>query len=265
MSGSTDTGRRPIHFPSCASSRSGRIFRVENTEARRQALRGAAAWRVPGAFTSLAEIDAYLSTDPLTCLLCGRGLSNLGTHLKVHGVSAGEYRDQFNLPAKRGLCVSRISRLLSETQLGVMRRNPLLAEMKRSMHKLSPRAPHTGRRAYARLRDSEASAVSVALRTEECERCGVDFVGSHKDRRFCGIRCRNLSRVYKRPIADAVLAAIATLGKCTAAQVAAHINATSVESVRGILLGCERKGAVRCVELTSRGRGQGAPVAWEAA
>lgn len=57
----------------------------------------------PRPFT-LADIRAYFSGDSIQCLLCGRHLKRLATHLPlIHGVHEDIYREMFGLPWRRGL------------------------------------------------------------------------------------------------------------------------------------------------------------------
>jgi hypothetical protein len=57
----------------------------------------------PRPFTA-DEVDAYFSGDTITCLLCGRGLRRLASHLPaIHQVSEDDYRKMYGLPWSRGL------------------------------------------------------------------------------------------------------------------------------------------------------------------
>mgnify|MGYP000380189437 CR=1 FL=1 len=51
-------------------------------------------------FTTTDQVDAYLSTDLIECLECGKQFSFLANHLRrTHGIDADEYRESWGLPA----------------------------------------------------------------------------------------------------------------------------------------------------------------------
>jgi hypothetical protein len=55
-------------------------------------------------FTTVAQVSRYLGGKIITCLLCGRRLQRLGSHLESkHGMSADDYRVQFGIPWTRSL------------------------------------------------------------------------------------------------------------------------------------------------------------------
>lgn len=50
------------------------------------------------------DVTEYLAGDKIQCLECGKMFQMLGTHLlKMHGMTAAEYRERFNLPAETPL------------------------------------------------------------------------------------------------------------------------------------------------------------------
>ncbi|HEX3880838.1 MAG TPA: MucR family transcriptional regulator [Bryobacteraceae bacterium] len=55
-------------------------------------------------FETEEEVDAYLSNNRIRCLICGKLMQCLGTHLRlVHRTTPDEYRSEFGIPAKRPL------------------------------------------------------------------------------------------------------------------------------------------------------------------
>jgi hypothetical protein len=71
-----------------------------------------------GRFETKAEIDDYLGGDKVRCLLCGKSLKALPTHIgRAHGVTADDYRERYGLPWRRGLCGAGTSEKISENML----------------------------------------------------------------------------------------------------------------------------------------------------
>ena len=55
-------------------------------------------------FTTIDEVDQYLSGEKLQCLLCGKMFLGLGNHIALqHGVPAMEYKHRYGIPYRRGL------------------------------------------------------------------------------------------------------------------------------------------------------------------
>lgn len=62
------------------------------------------AFPVREPFTTIAQVNEYLGGEHIVCLLCGKKLKALATHLlKVHEVSADTYRDRYGIPWTFGL------------------------------------------------------------------------------------------------------------------------------------------------------------------
>jgi len=71
-----------------------------------------------GKFGTKAEIDAYLAGNKIQCLLCGKLFKALPQHLeRTHDLTADDYREQYGLPWKRGLCGVGTSEKLSKNML----------------------------------------------------------------------------------------------------------------------------------------------------
>ena len=55
-------------------------------------------------FNNIEEVHEYFSHTTIECLLCGKRLKSLASHLTtIHGVNSDEYRIMFNIPWGRGL------------------------------------------------------------------------------------------------------------------------------------------------------------------
>lgn len=53
---------------------------------------------------SIEEIDAYLDSDPIPCLLCGHSFRVLARHLRlIHAMTPDQYRERYGLPYSVGL------------------------------------------------------------------------------------------------------------------------------------------------------------------
>lgn len=60
------------------------------------------AWLAPTT-QQLANRRSTIAADTITCLECGRTLRSLGGHLRVHGLTAAEYRERHQLPRTAAL------------------------------------------------------------------------------------------------------------------------------------------------------------------
>jgi hypothetical protein len=70
-------------------------------------------WR--GKFRTKTEIDDYLAGNKVQCLICGKLFKALPQHLeKTHDITADDYREQYGLPWRRGLCGIETSKKLSK-------------------------------------------------------------------------------------------------------------------------------------------------------
>lgn len=97
-------------------------------------------------FTSIAQVDEYLAGEYITCLLCGKKLKALATHLvKIHGIGADDYRLRYGIPWSYGLVPAISSDKIARAQK--MRwdngTSPLLGfqdgEARLKSHKIRPR------------------------------------------------------------------------------------------------------------------------------
>src|SRR5579871_302614 len=52
----------------------------------------------PKPFQTMEEIRAYVAGDRIQCLLCRKHFRRLGKHLKVHDMTADDYREAFGIP-----------------------------------------------------------------------------------------------------------------------------------------------------------------------
>ena len=73
-------------------------------KARRKIMPG---YPVEKPFETRQEIDDYLNSDRLVCLLCGKTYKSLCGHLSVHGTNADDYKEKYGLPFGAGLtCIT---------------------------------------------------------------------------------------------------------------------------------------------------------------
>ena len=67
-------------------------------------------------FKTKKEVDEYLDGTRIECLICGRLLKSLATHLvRVHTISVDEYKRQYGIPWCRGLICSASSEKCKES------------------------------------------------------------------------------------------------------------------------------------------------------
>jgi hypothetical protein len=82
------------------------LAKIQTGGARKRAARRVVSPGFPRAkpFADRSEVEAYFADEKITCLLCGRRLRSLGSHLrKIHDTSDDEYRKRYGIPWKRGL------------------------------------------------------------------------------------------------------------------------------------------------------------------
>jgi hypothetical protein len=61
-------------------------------------------------FETREQIETYLASERVTCLLCGHNYRILETHLRsVHEITGDDYRSMYGLPFTRGLCGASFS------------------------------------------------------------------------------------------------------------------------------------------------------------
>jgi len=64
-------------------------------------------------FKTLDQIEDYLGGEKIECLICGKKLSTLGTHLRrMHDWTVEEYKEHFGIPIGRGLVSEKLHQLL---------------------------------------------------------------------------------------------------------------------------------------------------------
>lgn len=61
-----------------------------------------------GRFQTMQECERYISGDKLECLVCGRVYEVLPPHLRLHDMTAEQYRQTFNIPFKFGLSAKHV-------------------------------------------------------------------------------------------------------------------------------------------------------------
>lgn len=70
-------------------------------------------------FTSRESALAYLDSELLTCLICGKAMAVLGKHISVmHQVSVPEYQVRYGLPLSRGLTGTRARKAMQANAAG---------------------------------------------------------------------------------------------------------------------------------------------------
>jgi len=87
---------------------------VVSYQARRAARVG---YPVTVPFSSEEAVRDYLSGDKITCLLCGKQYRSIGSHLRIHAITADDYKIKYNIPISAGLIVEEVSNVMSEQAL----------------------------------------------------------------------------------------------------------------------------------------------------
>ena len=69
-------------------------------------------------FTTKDEINQYFTVDKIQYLLCGKRFKALPQHLeRTHDITADDYREQYGLPWRRGLCGVGTSKKFSKNMI----------------------------------------------------------------------------------------------------------------------------------------------------
>lgn len=55
-------------------------------------------------FSNVEELNNYLNSEKITCLLCGKKFKSLGHHIMgIHQMSVDDYKEKYGIPFTRGL------------------------------------------------------------------------------------------------------------------------------------------------------------------
>lgn len=91
------TGKR--HLGSSAKKKQG-MLNAWKRKARRKIKEG---YPIEEPFKTREEVEAYLNSERIICLLCGRPFKMLCSHLCVHGITADQYKEKYGIPYGAGL------------------------------------------------------------------------------------------------------------------------------------------------------------------
>lgn len=76
-------------------------------------------------FHSLAEVDAWLDQERLTCPRCAQRYEHLGRHLaSAHSITADEFRELYGIPHNRGLVGLKLKARFVDRQKNQLARDP---------------------------------------------------------------------------------------------------------------------------------------------
>ena len=105
-------------------------------------------------FMTHAAVMAYLA-EP-RCLLCGRWLAAIGNHVvRIHKITAREYRHQFGIPATYPLDLPDVTRARSRG-VSVLARMQKAEQMRNTPHPKGPQPGHWHSPATRNLRAIKA-------------------------------------------------------------------------------------------------------------
>jgi hypothetical protein len=104
--------------------------------------------------------DAPVRPDDVQCLLCGKWGPFLGTHIKrVHGLTAAEYRQRFDLRAREGIASASYRARKKEAARGLIETGVLCYD---HLPRAVEAARHAGRRMSPSARDAQKASVAEA-------------------------------------------------------------------------------------------------------
>jgi hypothetical protein len=101
-------------------------------------------------FTTMGQVEAYLSQPRIKCLVCGTFFKSLGMHLHFrHGMTADDYRMRFGIPFVCALAAPDVLQYMSRSQQERAAQDPAYAE-RRAQHLARGRAAQAARTVAAR-------------------------------------------------------------------------------------------------------------------
>ncbi len=239
-------GSRSPGIKFSATGKSGRSDvrnRKDKADARRRFLAGATAfYPMEGTFTPQEALD-YLETDPLVCLLCGKGFQMLGRHLSgSHDISGRDYCDMYLIPWSQpsdladeghplrraeGLATKAHRRALSERQTPEHRAASSVKMLKWAGTTFGHAPVSLGNRAIQR-------ATAVCHEDLICAFCGKTFNHGRSERAEC---CSGSCATKKRH-ADSELGHFGSYGKLSEEEVIQIRESEENTHVLGARYGC---------------------------
>ncbi|MFO1067973.1 MAG: MucR family transcriptional regulator [Geminicoccaceae bacterium] len=120
---------------------------------------------------SIEEVDAYLDSDPIPCLLCGHSFKVLARHLQhIHAMTPDQYRERYGLPYSIGLAaVSSRQRFEELLRQRVARATP------RKGRKKSKPVVHKPLEFRGKERHSHYQRLMATRRLNEVNKLPADF------------------------------------------------------------------------------------------
>lgn len=81
-----------------------KLVKAHKLKEKRERRRVAEGYPITSKFETVEQVKEYLNGSRITCLLCGRSLKQLCTHLStIHRISAEDYKVRYGLPFRCGL------------------------------------------------------------------------------------------------------------------------------------------------------------------
>lgn len=123
-------------------------------------------------FTTIDEVEQYLSGEKLQCLLCGKMFLGLGNHIALqHGVPAMEYKHRYGIPYRRGLAAESTKqkhRDFSSMRLS----DPANLALLLSAAKKARAVPRTYKPTVASVKNQRIDRIETSRLYLNCMSCG---------------------------------------------------------------------------------------------
>ena len=143
-------------------------------------------------FTSVYEVDTYLSGDAIVCLECGKDCRALGNHLNSeHQMSSKEYKLKYNIPATRCLMPPDLIKKKAAIMKDAWARLPDDVSQKRREKQSQFAKEVLGPGTYVprtKLR-SNATVACVDLFDLTCRTCAKNFQNARSATKYCSQKC----------------------------------------------------------------------------
>lgn len=138
-------------------------------------------------FTTVPDLDFYLSMEKIFCLECGLEFRSLGHHLaRAHSMSSLDYKKKYNIPKTRSLACSDYRKVKG----ALSKSNWKSGIMEHVRERIKEEGKNFGKVGNSAER---ISTIYHKNYKKTCLYCNKDFVRKGKKYRYCSLECYHSS------------------------------------------------------------------------